>query len=121
MKIKLTICSDEYSATLNSSKAATDFLALLPTTLMLKDYAGTEKISDLPVRLNTAESPEGTAAAIGDIAYYAPWGNLAVFYRDSGYAPGLIKLGSIDAGGKKLAFYKQPIAARLDVFKKETD
>jgi hypothetical protein len=46
---------------------------------------------------------------------------LAVFYRDSGYAPGLIKLGSIDADGKKLASYKQPIAARLDVFKKETD
>lgn len=35
---------------------------------------------------------------MGDLTYYAPWGNLALFYRDFGYANGLIKLGHIDDG-----------------------
>lgn len=118
MKIKLTIGQDEYMATMNDSKAAKDFIALLPMTLILKDYAETEKISGLPKRLSIAGSPDGTAASIGDIAYYAPWGNLAIFYRDFGHASGLIKLGNIGSGGKKLASYKQPIEARLDLIEK---
>ncbi|MBT2649850.1 hypothetical protein J7E52_24610 [Bacillus sp. ISL-34] len=117
MKIKLTIGQDEYIATMNDSKAAKDFIALLPMKLTLKDYAGTEKVSDLPKRLSTAGSPNGATASIGDITYYAPWGNLAIFYRDFGHASGLIKLGSIDSGGKKLASYKKPIDAQLDIEK----
>ena len=35
---------------------------------------------------------------MGDITYYAPWGNLAIFYKDFGYAKGLVKLGSFDSG-----------------------
>ena len=35
---------------------------------------------------------------VGDLTYYAPWGNLAIFYRDFGYAKGLVKLGRIDSG-----------------------
>ncbi|WP_337926728.1 cyclophilin-like fold protein [Paenibacillus caui] len=50
------------------------------------------------------------------ITYYAPWGNLAIFYRDFRYSSGLIKLGSIDAGGEKLATYKKPVEVRLDKF-----
>jgi hypothetical protein len=34
--------------------------------------------------------------SVGDIAFYAPWGNLAIFYRDAKYASGLIILGKID-------------------------
>jgi hypothetical protein len=103
MKIKLTVGSDVYTATLNDSKAASDFISLLPMTLILEDYAGTEKISDLPERLSTSDSPDGTTASIGDITYYAPWGNLAIFYKDFGYAKGLIKFGRIDSGTEKLA------------------
>ncbi|WP_251028130.1 MULTISPECIES: cyclophilin-like fold protein [unclassified Bacillus (in: firmicutes)] len=103
MKIKLTVGQDEYTASLNDSKTASDFIDLLPMTLTLEDYAGTEKISDLPKRLSTTGSPEGTAASIGDITYYAPWGNLAIFYRDFGFAKGLIKLGRIESGTEKLA------------------
>ncbi|MDA7027627.1 cyclophilin-like fold protein [Bacillus sp. CLL-7-23] len=103
MKIKLTVGQDEFTATLNDSKAARDFASLLPMTLTLEDYAGTEKISDLPKRLSTNGSSNGTEASIGDIMYYAPWGNLAIFYRDFGYATGLVKLGRIDFGIEKLA------------------
>src|SRR3954468_15812827 len=106
MKIKLTVGGDVYTAILNDSKAASDFIALLPLRLTLEDYAGTEKISNLPKRLSTTGSPDGTKASIGDITYYAPWGNLAIFYSDFGFANGLIKLGKIESGIEKLASMK---------------
>ena len=47
-------------------------------------------------------APAGTAASVGDITYYAPWGNLALFYRRFDYAAGLVRLGRIDEGADAL-------------------
>ena len=66
--------------------------------MTLTDYAGTEKISDLPRRLSTEGAPDGLEPAVGDVTYYAPWGNLAIFHRDPGYAVGLVRLGTIESG-----------------------
>ena len=52
--------------------------------------------------------------SIGDIAYYAPWGNLAIFYRDFPYSPGLIKLGVIDTGGEALG-QRGPLRATIEL------
>ncbi|MFA1241093.1 cyclophilin-like fold protein [Serratia odorifera] len=62
--MKLNIIIDGYArtATLNHSQASKDFVALLPLTLTLQDYAATEKISVLPSRLTVSDSPAGTAA-----------------------------------------------------------
>jgi hypothetical protein len=30
--------------------------------------------------------------------HYAPWGNLAIFYRDFDYSDGLVKLGALTSG-----------------------
>lgn len=98
MRITLSVEGQVLSATLDDTQASRDFVSLLPLTITLKDYASTEKISDLPKRLSTAGAPEGTDPSIGDIAYYAPWGNLAIFYRDGDYGRGLIKLGKLDSG-----------------------
>jgi hypothetical protein len=98
MKIRIKVKDQEMTATLINSKVTQDFVALLPLTLTLEDYAGTEKISDLPKRLSTEEAPLGSDPSVGDITYYAPWGNLAIFYRDFGYASGLMILGKIDSG-----------------------
>ena len=98
MKIRLTINGKAMTATLVDNATARDFLSLLPMTLTLEDYAATEKISYLPRKLSTAGAPAGSDPSVGDIAYYAPWGNLAFFYRDAGYARGLIRLGRIDSG-----------------------
>lgn len=62
------------------------------------NYAATEKISYLPRKLSTAGAPAGSDPSAGDITYYAPWGNLAIFYKDFGYSRGLIQLGRIDSG-----------------------
>ena len=95
-KIELVFENETLTATLNNSKAAQDFRSLLPLTLNLEDYAHTEKVSDLPKRLSTEDAPSGSKASAGDIAYYAPWGNLAIFYKDFRYSDGLVILGEID-------------------------
>ena len=98
VKIRLRVKDKAITATLIDSKTTRDFISLLPLTLTLEDYAGTEKISDLPKRLSTEGSPSGSDPSVGDIAYYAPWGNLAIFYKDFGYSSGLVILGKIDSG-----------------------
>jgi hypothetical protein len=73
---------------------------MFPLTLTLKDFHGTEKISDLPRRWTSTEDevPDGTAGTPGDLTIYVPWGNLAIFYRDFTYGDDLIRLGSLEPG-----------------------
>ena len=98
MKIRMTINGQVTTATLDDNATARDFLSLLPLTLTLEDYASTEKIAYPPRRLSTEGAPAGIDPEVGDIAYYAPWGNLALFYKDFGYSAGLIRLGRFDGG-----------------------
>jgi hypothetical protein len=98
MKIRIQLEGRSVTATLDDSEAARDFLSLLPLTLTLTDYNSTEKVADLPRKLSTKGAPAGVDPDMGDIAYYAPWGNLAIYYRDFGYSSGLVNLGRLDSG-----------------------
>ncbi|MFM0529920.1 cyclophilin-like fold protein [Paraburkholderia strydomiana] len=82
-------------AELDDTSAARDFVSLLPLSLTLQDYAATEKVSDLPRRLSTDDAPAGCSAEAGDLTYYVPWGNLAIFHKHFQYVDGLVKLGWI--------------------------
>jgi hypothetical protein len=114
MKIRITLEDTELTATLVDSQTAQDFIALLPLTITLEDYAGTEKVSNLPRRLTTEGAPSGSDPYVGDITYYAPWGNLAIFYRDFGYANGLVILGKFDSDIEVLDV-PGPIEATLEL------
>ena len=98
MNIRIDIEGTALTATLDDNQTARDFASLLPLALTLTDYAATEKVSDLPRRLSTDGAPPGSGASAGDITFYAPWGNLAVFYRSFAYSSGLIRLGRITSG-----------------------
>ena len=100
MKIDIDVEGTTITATLDDSPAARDFASLLPLMLTLEDYNSTEKISNLPRRLSTQNAPAGMDPSPGDITYYAPWGNLAIFHRDFSYSRGLVKLGAIVTGGE---------------------
>jgi hypothetical protein len=102
MKISLRFNDKTLTATLADNPTARDFASLLPLTLTLKDYAATEKISDLPKRLSTQDAPPGYEPSAGDISYYAPWGNLALFHKDFDYSAGLVRLGTIESGVEEL-------------------
>jgi len=96
MDIRFVIDGTQMRGTLDDTPSARDLADLLPLTVSLSDFHSTERIADLPQAVTSAGAPAGTAAHAGDIAYYAPWGNLALFYRDSPYAPGLVRLGRLD-------------------------
>jgi hypothetical protein len=104
MKLKLTIGDKTATAVLHDNPASRDFAAMLPMTLTLEDYANTEKIATLPQSLDTKDAPKGFDPDEGDLTYYAPWGNLALFYKDFGYATGLVSLGKITNG---LEYFKK--------------
>jgi hypothetical protein len=103
MKIRMDVDGTRITATLDDSATSKDFASLLPLTLSLDDYNGTEKISDLPKKLTTRGAADGVEPAAGDIAYYAPWGNLAIFYKDFEYSAGLVKLGTIESSARAFA------------------
>lgn len=112
MKIRLTINGQTLAATLDDNPSARDFVAQLPLTLTLDDHAATEKIAYLPKKLTIATAPAGFDPSAGDITYYAPWGNLAIFHRDFGYSSGLIRLGRIESG---IEFLKTPGSMKVTI------
>jgi hypothetical protein len=96
-KIKITSAGKAWIAVMEDNPTTKDFLSLLPLSLTLEDYNRTEKISDLPKRLSLDNAPTGYKPAAGDITIYAPWGNLAIFYKTFSYSNGLILLGKIES------------------------
>jgi hypothetical protein len=103
MELRIDLEGTAITATLVDNETSRDFVSLLPLTLTLTDYAGTEKISDLPRRLSTEGAPAGSDPSAGDITYYAPWGNLAILYSDFGHSRGPVQLGKIDSGVEVLS------------------
>ncbi|MFI6038168.1 cyclophilin-like fold protein [Streptomyces sp. NPDC051315] len=104
MDIRVTIDGRPVDATLNDSPAARDLASLLPLTLDLEDFDGTERVADPPRKLTTEDAPEPQAPKTGDLTYYAPWGNLAIFYKDGPSASSdLLILGHIDADADRLS------------------
>lgn len=97
-RIHVIVGNQTLTATLEDTPAGRDFAALLPLELSLSDYNATEKVADLPRKLDTTGAPSSYAPKAGDITYYAPWGNLALFYRGFRYSEGLVRLGRFDAG-----------------------
>jgi hypothetical protein len=99
MKIRMLVDGSLVAtATLNNDQCAKDFIALLPLELALEDYAASEKIAGLPRALVTTGAPSSFTPRAGDICFYAPWGNLAIFYRDGDLSDGLVLLGRFDSG-----------------------
>ena len=115
MKILLTFGSEQIEATLLRNRAAQDFAKLLPLKLKMSDYNSTEKIADLPKKLNTETAPRGYEPEAGDICLYAPWGNLAIFYKGFEFSPGLVKLGTIDSDILKLKKQSRGFTLTIEV------
>ncbi|MHA4816101.1 cyclophilin-like fold protein [Streptomyces aculeolatus] len=96
MRIVLTLDGHRAAATLNDSTAARDLATLLPLTVDLEDFHGTERIGYPARKLDTTGAPDASHPKAGDLAYYTPRGNLALFYRDGDRSPSLVILGSLD-------------------------
>ncbi|QLA79719.1 MULTISPECIES: cyclophilin-like fold protein [unclassified Acidovorax] len=113
MKIHLHIDGAIATATLDNNAAARDFVAQLPLSLTLQNYAEIERIATLPRKLSTPAASMGMTPVTGDIAYYAPWGNLAIYLSSTVHDRGLVRLGKVDSG---LAALQRPgpFAVRIE-------
>jgi hypothetical protein len=98
MKMKITVNGKIAKAILYDNPTGKDFAELLPLILELEDYNRTEMIVKLTQKLSIEHAPAGFDPYIGDITYYEPWGNLALFYKDFGYSNGLVSIGKITSG-----------------------
>ena len=100
VKIKLTIDNKILTATLADNATARDFASLLPLTLTMNDLFRREKFG----HLSRAISDKGKRThtyQIGDLAYWSPSHDVAVYYRQDGEKipePGIIVIGKIDSG-----------------------
>ena len=83
---------------LNDSMAAKELFAQLPLSIDVEDYGGLEKIFYPPKKLNTTDTPLVSKAENGTLAYYAPWGDVVMFYKKFGSAAGLYELGEAISG-----------------------
>lgn len=81
---------------LGQGSAAKDLYNCLPLKLKLEDFNNTEKIAYLNSALKLDGEPKGYTPHTGDLAYYAPWKNLSVFYKEFRYSDNLIYLGKIE-------------------------
>lgn len=87
---------------LEDNAVSREFLAMLPLTVKLEDYGSAEKIARLPRKLRQADARQAITPVAGDITYYVPWGNLAIFREGFRHSPGLVKLGRIEQGLESL-------------------
>src|SRR5947209_4376917 len=104
VKIKLTTDNKILTATLAGNRTARDFASLLPLTLTMNDLFGREKFGHLP-RAISDEGKRTHTYEIGEIAYWSPGPDVAIYYRNDGEKipdPGIIVIGKIDSGVEAL-------------------
>lgn len=102
MRLRFSFADQDFTATLEDNPSARDLFSMLPLDLTIEDYATNEKIAYLPRKLTEDGSGRFGNEAAGDLCYYAPWGNLALFHGPYGWSRGLIRLGRLDQGAKPL-------------------
>ena len=101
IRIQLTIGDDVATATLDDTAAAREFASMLPVTIDMHDLLGREKPGRLPRVLTIDGATREFTYEVGQIAYWAPSNDIAIFYAHDGQAipqPGLVRLGAVDAG-----------------------
>jgi len=100
MKININIGGKILTATLADNATARDFVSLLPLNVSMNDLFGREKYGDLPKALS-GNGPRKNRYEVGDVAYWSPDEQFAVYYRQDGESipsPGVIPIAKIDAG-----------------------
>jgi hypothetical protein len=98
-RITIHVGDDTATAALADTPAARDFAAMLPVTIVTRDLFGQAKADQLPRNLAAGDTGRASDYAVGDLGYWSPTGDLAIFYADDGQSlppPGLVRLGTVD-------------------------
>ncbi len=84
---------------LNDGTAAASLYEQLPLTCEVENFSTNEKIFYPPQELDTSDSPLAQSGA-GTLAYYAPWGDVVMFYGEYSVNSSLYELGQAVSGGE---------------------
>jgi hypothetical protein len=96
--IRIRVGEAELSGRLEDNATARDLAAELPLTLRFRDHNTVEKTAPLPRRLNTDGAAAGHDPAGGDIGYWAPDGDLVLYYDSTApYWDGIVRIGRLEA------------------------
>jgi len=98
MKINITVSGKTVSATIMDNPTSKDFVSLLPLTMSMKDLFGREKFGHLHKTLS-GKGPRTNRYEVGDIAYWSPAHDLAIYYHNDGESippPGVIPVAKIN-------------------------
>lgn len=101
MRISVRADEDTVVFELNDSRAAQMLYEQLPLTIEVENYSTNEKIFYPPQKLDTGDAPQADGGA-GTLAYYAPWGDVVMFYGDFSASGGLYELGNAVSGGAQI-------------------
>lgn len=85
---------------LNDSPAARSLYSQLPLTIEVEDYGSNEKIFYPPDQLEIGDTPLTEGGGEGGLAYFAPWGDVIMYYDSFGPYSGLYDLGAAVSGGE---------------------
>ncbi|MDF2475182.1 MAG: hypothetical protein K0S24_665 [Sphingobacterium sp.] len=94
IKMKITIGTAVFAATLNDSPSAYAFKVMLPLTINMIELNNNEKYYNLPINL-TANSSIGGDIKTGDLTLYGS-STLVLFYKNINTSYSYTKLGYID-------------------------
>ena len=84
---------------LGGASAAASLGEQLPITVEVEDFSTNEKIFYPPQELDTSDTPAAEGGA-GTLAYYAPWGDVVMFYGEYSENSSLYELGHVVSGGE---------------------
>jgi hypothetical protein len=116
MRIRLTAGETVLNATLDDNATARDFASLLPLTLQMNDLFNREKYGRLPRSLTAGGKPQ-SSYEIGNIVYWSPGPDIAIFYDHDGQsipAPGIVILGEINSGADAFKKYDGTVDVTIE-------
>ena len=116
MRIRLTAGDTVLNATLDDNATARDFASLLPLTLRMDDLFKREKYGHLHRSLTAGGKPQHSYE-IGNIAYWSPGPDIAIFYHHDGQsipAPGIVILAHITAGADAFKTYDGTVDVTIE-------
>lgn len=97
MKINIRASGKTVAATVLDNPTARDFVSLLPLNLTMNDLFKREKFGHLQRGLSE-KGPRKSTYKVGDIAYWSPAQDIAIYYHQDGGSipsPGIIPIATI--------------------------
>ena len=114
-QFRVVIGDTTLTGRLFDNATARDFASQLPMTLTFADLHGLEKGAPLPRKLTVDGMPSGDDPRIGDLGYWAPSGNLVLYYGDVPYWTGIIRIGHFDGDMQAVAAQSGNVDATIEL------